>query len=387
MGYLHRWLRSLVKDAASLVDLFEQAQALAERSAEVFEVLVPFVSVPRNNELAEGLKSWLDAQRTAQWLQKRADPPTGVRQNGSFLFHLQAMDPYAAAAEAALVIDRMVARSSYARSLGGRLTPVGRVWVGHHDVSVQLRPPQRGAYVLSLVAEGLLYDVERQTALDDALELAAPLNDGSPGPAISGGWAAIESLLVAPRDVEDSREGRGAVAAERLATLVAASWPRAELTALSYRHRPRPPDRLAVALQSTDQNRLRARLVADAIAGGRQLVLEASGDVASSSRMSALLASPRETLRDVRGHFGASFRRLYRQRNIVVHGGTTGGLAREVTLRTAAPLVGAGLDRIVHAQLADSVSPLQLVERANLGIALVGGVDGPHVVDLLESHC
>lgn len=41
--------------------------------------------------------------------------------------------------------------------------------------------------MLSLQAERRVYDVAEPTALDDALELAASLNFGSPGLAISGG--------------------------------------------------------------------------------------------------------------------------------------------------------------------------------------------------------
>ena len=385
MGYLHRWARALVRAGATLGDLFDSAQGLSNSASQNFEILVPFVSVPKSNELAAGLPSWLDGRQAAEWLVVHGGAPQGVRQSGAFVFSLGAMDPYAAAAAAALIVDRMLARSSYARSLGGDLEPVGRVWVGDHDLSVLLRPPQRGAHVLSLVAERRLYAVQERTALDDALELAAPLNHGSPGPAITGGWAAIEALLVAPRDAEDAKDGRGAVAADRMAALVAASWPRSELTALSYRHVPEESDRLSIELETAESNRVRSRLVADAIASARPLALKSPGDIAAASRMAALAAEPRTTLRDVRGHVATTLRRLYRQRNIVVHGGATGALARDVTLRTAAPLVGAGLDRLVHAQLADRVRPLELAERANIGLALVGGPDGPHVVDVLEA--
>ena len=386
MGFLHRWALGVVGRGASLAQLFGEAEDLADAPARAFEVLVPFVSVPKPGELAAGLGTWLDGRRAAEWLAQHGGAPQGVRQGGSFLFRVEAMDAYAAVAAAALIVDRMVARTTYARSLGGRLEPLGSVWVGDQDLRVQLRPPQRGAYVLSLVIEKRLYAAEEQTALDDALELAAPLNEGSPGPAISGGWAAIEALLVAPRDAEDGKGGRGAVAADRLAALVAASWPRAELTTLSYRHRPTEPDRLASELRTETENRRRARLVADALESGRRLALRDAGDLAAVSRMAATLDAPRSTLRVVSGHVAATIRRLYRQRNIVLHGGTTGAIARDVTLRTAAPLVGAGLDRIVHAQLADGVKPLEVAERALLGLALVGGDDGAHVVDLLEAR-
>jgi hypothetical protein len=39
---------------------------------------------------------------------------------------------------------------------------------------------------------------------------------------------------------------------------------------------------------------------------------------------------------------------LVSARNVVLHGGSTSSIALDATLRTVAPLVGAGLDRIVH---------------------------------------
>lgn len=80
----------------------------------------------------------------------------------------------------------------------------------------------------------------------------------------------------------------------------------------------------------------------------------------------------------------AALRRFYRQRNILMHGGTTGSIALQTALRTAAPLIGAGLDRVVHAALTEGVDALQLAARARLNIDLLGGDDARHVVDLLE---
>jgi hypothetical protein len=166
---------------------------------------------------------------------------------------------------------------------------------GRHVHRIQLKKEARSAFVLSLESEGKVYDVDSPPAVDDALELAAPLNYGAPGPAVSGGWAAIEALLTTPSDADDGREGRGAVAADRMAALVTASWPRGELTTLSHRHKP--------------------------------------------------------------------------------------GLT---ALRTAAPLIGAGLDRITHASLVEGVDALQLAARAQLNIDLIGGDDARHLVNLLE---
>ena len=80
-----------------------------------------------------------------------------------------------------------------------------------------------------------------------------------------------------------------------------------------------------------------------------------------------------------------SLRRLYRTRNIVLHGGTTQSVAIHASLRVAAPLVGAGLDRIAHAVLADGEHPLNLAARAQLALKLVDGETGLSAAELLDS--
>jgi hypothetical protein len=162
---------------------------------------------------------------------------------------------------------RLQARSSFARTGRGRLEPVGRVRVATHPDPLPLQPPARGADVLSLKRERTMYSVTGSARLDDVLELAAPLNEGPPAPAVSGAWAAIESLLYHPGDKAEADAGR-AIAADRLAALVTCSWPRAELTALSYRHLPTRPDDLSRMLERTSTNAERCGLVAQALREG-----------------------------------------------------------------------------------------------------------------------
>lgn len=252
---------------------------------------------------------------------------------------------------------------------------------GRELTEIRLKKDPRSAYVLSLETERKVYDVSSPTVVDDALELAAPLNYGSPGAALSGGWAAIEALLA-----DDANEGRGTGAAGRMAILVTASWPRGELTTLSYRHAPDHPDRLSTELSRTSVNSERARLVAAALESGRILSLNSPSDRAAQSRMRELVGAPKSTIGAVNRHMQTAFRRLYRQRNILMHGGTTQSVALHAALRTTAPLVGAGLDRLTHAVLTEGVGGLQLAERAQVSVDLLGGGDARSLVDLLEPH-
>jgi len=69
----------------------------------------------------------------------------------------------------------------------------------------------------------------------------------------------------------------------------------------------------------------------------------------------------------------------------VLHGGSTKGIALRAAPRTAAPLFGAGMDRMVHAALAERVHPLALAARAEMALRLVDGETGLSVAELLES--
>ncbi|MCC8598123.1 hypothetical protein LN475_15930, partial [Xanthomonas vesicatoria] len=79
-----------------------------------------------------------------------------------------------------------------------------------------------------------------------------------------------------------------------------------------------------------------------------------------------------------------SFHRLYRQRNLILHGGRLDSVALTASLRTVAKLAGAGMDRITHGHYVQGLSPLELVARANLSLALANINQPTDCVDLLE---
>lgn len=378
---LHAQVNRLRRENATLADLLIEAQRLADQPDQDFEVLVPFVSVPDPGKLAQHLPEWRSAADTSAWWRAQSSGPV-PRQNGAFAYQVRGKDVAAAVRTAAAKIDRIQARRSYARGSRRLLEPLGVAWVAGHT-PLRLDRPGRGAIVLALEREATMYLADANERLDEALELAAQVNGGPASSAVTGAWAAIESLLNHPGDPADRDEGR-VVGASRLAAIVACSWPRAELTALSYQHTRADPDMLADRLDACRTNRARSTVVAKALAEGQSLTLHDSSDQAAQQRMIKLLSSPQHELTDVRDMITNTFRRLYRQRNIVVHGGSTAGAALHGTLRTAAPLLGAGLDRLVHAQLTTRVAPLDLAARAENSLALVNDPYGPSVPELLE---
>ncbi|MGH8910775.1 MAG: hypothetical protein ACRD0K_30835 [Egibacteraceae bacterium] len=78
--------------------------------------------------------------------------------------------------------------------------------------------------------------------------------------------------------------------------------------------------------------------------------------------------------------------RLCRRRDLAPRGGRCEAdcVALRAALRTAAPLVGAGFDRIVHAWLEHRADPRQLAARARGRILTLESPGARSVTELLE---
>jgi len=234
----------------------------------------------------------------------------------------------------------------------------------------------------SLLRHGALYrfDSRLPHATDDALELASYMESPLAGAAVTGGWSAIEALLIRPG------EGSHHLAADRLASLIACSLPRAELTSLAYQHQKNADDALAQALSGTQTNYAKAQQVEDYLKDGNRLNLHEGSDFAAQHRIIEIIRDPKVELGRIRARITESLRRLYNQRNTISHAGSLRSAALSATTRTSLSLVGAGLDRIVHGQLeSDSrLEPLSLVARAEVELSLVGSPGGRALCSLLE---
>lgn len=383
-GFHQDHLRKQIKErlapdasVAELVELFIDLQNNGEREFTGFVVLEGKVPAA---DVAAGSARWIDQEVVSALLAESfPDHPT-LRISGGFRFRVQARDPYMVVVEMTEIFDRLRNRARYLR---------GRQELAAHPVLFidgMPRPQefQRGdpsVTVQSLAKAGVLYDgpaaLEDGFRLDDALELAAPLTGSSPSTAVAGAWAALESLLFCDTDETDRQEGR-AVAADRAAALVAAGWCRAELTALSHRRELLDADaRLRAELERAGTvNRARVEVLLRWLKSGAPSPVPAPADQAALDRMRDLANRPHATLGRVNGYLRGALRRLYRQRNIVLHGGSTRSVALRASLRTAGPLVGAALDRIAHGYASRDVPPLDLAARAQLALRIVEDPDG-----------
>lgn len=384
--HLHRWLRALEKgdDLVSLAHLIESAEGISRRPERGFSVLVPFAQLPPQTPREASGFERLDGRETTNWLRESALDSSGVRYTSSLVFEVQARDPWSAVEKASEIVARLQARATVGHPGESAVTPSGVAYLAGKQDRFPLRQPRRQVEVHSVTRQDALYDVApygSTGAIDDALELAAMMESGPAGAALTGGWAAIEALLARPE-----KRGSAPKAADRFAALVACSYPRAELTTLSYQHKPEIADNLSDALERATTNAQRCRAVNEALARGAHLAVASASDRAAEARLVALLADPKAVLSRIRRYVSETLRRLYNQRNLVMHAGSLRSVALDVTLRTAPALVGAGLDRIVHAALESGgmVTPLQLAARAESEIDLFGTDAGGSLADLLE---
>ncbi|MEU7528063.1 hypothetical protein AB0A74_20200 [Saccharothrix sp. NPDC042600] len=385
------WVRVLRSERADAVAIAESAAAIARESPKYFEVLLALDTIPKRAD-AESSPGWMHKAEVNDWLRSNGHADeAGVRSGGAFVYSVEARDPYSAAEKVRRIYERLVARSLFIRKDRGGLKALPYLWVADHSEVLPLEGKARSADVLALSHMGHLYTVSGEpSTIDDALELAAPVNQAAPGPAVAGAWAAVESLLTNPGDPvsDDERSGK-AVAADRLAAIVACSWPRAELTTLIHRHKPTLPDALVRAREGLPTNRERARAIleeikANGVGNLRFVGATRYSDMAAAERMRDCIAEPKRVIGEVTKAIQIALRRLYRARNLVLHGGSTSSVVLDAALRTAAPLVGAGLDRIAHHFYESQMSPLDLAARAELSASLVDGDSGLSLVDLLQ---
>jgi hypothetical protein len=375
--------KKLIASGAAATDLLDEYMMLLAAPERTFSGFVAMEHVPAL-PLMSKLDGWLDPQEVSSRL-TNFEKHSPIRQVGGLRFDVSARDIRAAASEVADRMDRLSSRTRFIREASG--LRYHAFFFSDDGTAYPIGEGKRQIHVLSLVKTGVLYSAsltdERANAVDDALQLASNLMSGPASVAAAGAWAALESLLVSGAD--NSRDVGRSVAADRAAALIAASWPRAELTRLSHRAEksPQADARLRGLLEKAgDENAHRCEIVLEWLRAGGTLNLEVDRDQAAQARMEERIGNPRAVLGRVRSYVTGSLRRLYRQRNLVLHGGSVRPVALAAAMRTSGPLVGAALDRVTHAFELHDMSPLDAVARAECALKAVQDGSGWPLHDL-----
>lgn len=375
---LREWLvvLSVVEEREfALADVVQEAKALVDQAMEQVEVLVLYERTPPGKSGRPD--GWANRRHVRQWLDNNGIGESRLppRAHSGLIVEVESRDVYSAVAEAGAIADAFASRVA----LGTRkhFVPLEQAFVAGVPHAVDLRRSRR-VDVFSLDRHGRLYGRGDASEIDSALELVSHLDRGQGPVAVAGGWSAVEFLLRGPGDATN------VMAADRLAEIVACSWPRAELTTIALTRIAMVNDELSTALARLATNRERCDRLLVEIRAGSDLNLTSRSDNAALDRVRRLTTNPVRFLNEICDDVRACLRRLYRQRNLVLHGGRTRSVALEAALRTAAPIVGAGADRIVHAYLAANRGPLEVAARAKFELERAGSTSAPDVTALLE---
>ncbi|MEO7259830.1 MAG: hypothetical protein ABI047_00945 [Jatrophihabitantaceae bacterium] len=173
-------------------------------------------------------------------------------------------------------------------------------------------------------------------------------------------------------------------AADRLARIAACSFARHELTTVAWEHKKAASDLLAAQIAACTDNRSRAALMEQHIITGGIPAWRRPVDELAYHRLKQVLPPTRKGLGDIEGYLRGSMRRLYRQRNLILHAGQTNAVAVNATLRTVTPIVAAGLDRIVAASGERRISALQFAASTKLAMDRYQSGAATSLVDLLS---
>jgi hypothetical protein len=379
--FLHKWWTYKAKyeeGAKTLAELLNEADTLVSLPAKSYEAILAFEQAPPIDASKPQPAQWLTNKQVSDWLRGNGFAVSGLRQKGGFLLSGTARDTYSVVETAAETASRLISRINLGSAHYNRLSVIQEVWIKGETASLPLPRRRRRVEIHSLQRENQLYDLRDFSVVDAAMELVEPLDEQPPSAAVAGGWAAIEALLTGPGD-RDQR----ILAGDRMAALVACSFPRAELTTLSYELE-KQGGAIGDELKECPTNKDRCEVLVREIGTGATLAFPRNSDQAALNRLTAMLNNPNPVLKDIEARITESFRRLYRNRNIVLHGGKTGAIALRACLRICAPLVGAGLDRIAHATYTEGLSPLELAARARIRLDSLDSAAAVHPIDLLS---
>ena len=270
---------------------------MALNPAKEYEVLVAFSAFTKRKGSMPA--EWLDATSVSHWLKLRNFDVKEIRQKGGMLMRIRARDPDVAVDSAREQLECMAARVRVGSSRDFSLVPTA--WIDGETREFSLLHDGRDVDVHSLERKNQLYLQDSYSRVDAGIELLEPLASAAPATAVASGWAAFEALLSEP--------GNHAVVADRMGAIVACSFPRAELTVLSYQAG-KADAALAARLNTCHTNRDRAEMIADEIANQPTISLPDHSDRAAYQRLKKLLADPHPVLKDIEAYTTAAFRRL-----------------------------------------------------------------------------
>jgi len=349
-SYVSRWLNYRVQHdplSYNLDKILEEMADLIRKGRGRMEVLVILARPPQ--EKVRSTQGWLDVRSVRNWLaNNRLAAPRTI--HGGILFDSDQWELDGALLNVAKAVHRLRQRAII--KTGRAPTFYGTAWIAgvnnprHLPLTSQAGKAMTRGYELSDP------QVEAPTS-DNRLEVAVDLLSAAlseSGPSAAGTlWATLEALLAAPGD-PDRIQVANRAADVALVALVQASI-HISLGTLFSRC---PEDALMLRLRGLDK--------ADRLVQFEYALRRDEHDGLSHRNTRLALSHTRrlfepEVLQMRREELRQTLRGLYRQRNLVLHGGITDAPLLEGILRSSTPLVAAVVNLYARASQDNTVDP------------------------------
>lgn len=290
-----------------------------------------------------------------------------------------AVDPFSALEAAWESAKRLAARGS----LG-----VGRSAVEYAPVAIEVAASKTKAWEIgdtrAVTVPALRhlklaknFESKLSVQIEDALSMLSPHLQSTTGVSVAALWAATEGLV-------GRVDSNGHSAADRAADIAACSYPRTEAHLLMQRWQSTGTGDLHAQLVSGARPYFRMRALLDHLSNVGDPGFPDATDQVAVTRLQRLEADPYEEMKRIRGYLRASFRRLYYQRNFVMHAAKFDSVSINAASRVSPNLVAAAIDQIVNGLFAkQGTQPLELAARAENELDLLKNQGRRDILSLL----
>jgi hypothetical protein len=342
-SYLSKWFNYRAKHDATpytLADITRDLQDLVTNGFRPVQIMI-ILARPAQSKV-QSMQGWLDATSVKQWfVDNRLQGPGKI--HGGILYESAQWDLDGALLNVAKAVHRLQKRAILKTGRAPEFH--GAAWIA--GVSGPRRLPaisQLGGRALAPGYE--LGDPQVEAPIsNDRLEVAVEFllaGLSEPGPSAAGTlWAALEALLAAPGDPDRIQ------VVDRASDIALVAFVRASIQmALGLLFSRCPEDGLTQRLRDLD---LRDRLTQfeEALRRDEHQTLSHHSTRVALSHTKQLFDEGNLRLR--REEFRQNLRGLYRQRNLILHGGITDGPLLGGILRASTPLVTAVINRYARA--------------------------------------
>ncbi|PQM73964.1 hypothetical protein [Corynebacterium sp. J010B-136] len=334
----------------TLSDVLRELDEKSKSRPRDFSFAIPVDRTPKFLHSSPAPRGWLTPKQLKQWKHQNAPRADVVRHYGGFVLTVQARDVNEAAAEIQRLLPQLSFKFQAGSENGFSILPV--MWSKERGTEF---PTKRTSHPLKIKA------FQRADTLDDLhinyrtrniLALIEPLKTNDSHVAVVNGWVALESLLV--DSVENDR-----LAAERMARVVAASYFRTEMTwlARNYVDAYKGKSFRADEIGKADTSAERAKMMANLIKDEENFELLAEVDRLAIRKMHVALTKPGEVFDRTQKILAREFQRLYRKRNLFVHGGRAVEHGIDSIDEKVVPLLVNGIDQLLIANIQYGLDP------------------------------